>query len=239
MAYLNTFADDWIGHAACDTAYGASLAVDVVKTFMGKNFTGYAIGDDDDEEPLWLRLKWGVAIASRALDVWTSCRHRNDDASVRRRSAIRVAHFSKIIVLPTSGTQLRTNCQLGASGVFRCINRPWACHQSSCSIVVSVRVWVSFSSGLGLRRVTGARRRVLSVGTDDSGTVEARCQPELCRSLMGDRVLEGNGMETLMDDTCTWSLSYFYSVDARLGLAREAEGLGGLRNVYRTKPHRQ
>ena len=123
-------------------------------------------------------------------------------------------------------------------GVFRCINRPWACHQSSCNMVVLVRVWVRFRSGLGLRSATGARRRVSSVGTADSGTVEARCQPELCRSLTGKRVLKGNGMETLIDKTCTWSLSYFYSVDARLGLTCEEEGSGALRNVYRAKPHR-
>eukprot|EP00904_Undaria_pinnatifida_P011040 jgi/Undpi1/7066/HiC_scaffold_21.g09540.m1 len=81
VTYLKTLADDWIGHAAYDTAYGAFLAVNVVKTFMGENYPGYTIDHDSNEEPLWLRLKWGVAIASRALDVWTSCRHGIDDTS--------------------------------------------------------------------------------------------------------------------------------------------------------------
>lgn len=93
VTYLKTLANDWIGHAAYDTAYGAFLAVNVVKTFMGENYAGYTIDHDGNKDPLWLRLKWGVAIASRALDVWTSCRHGIDDTSVKRRCAIRITIF--------------------------------------------------------------------------------------------------------------------------------------------------
>lgn len=58
--------------AAGATAHGISLAVDVVQTFLGPLRADYNPDQEEGDEPLWRRLKWGTAIAARALDVWSA-----------------------------------------------------------------------------------------------------------------------------------------------------------------------
>ena len=53
-------------------AYGTSLAVRVVQALLGPEKAGNRRRQKKGGEPLWLRLKWGIAIASRAFDVWSA-----------------------------------------------------------------------------------------------------------------------------------------------------------------------
>ena len=50
-------------------SHGVSLALDVVRTLRGPRKVGCDLGIEDGGEPLWLHLKWGIALAARALDV--------------------------------------------------------------------------------------------------------------------------------------------------------------------------
>ena len=75
----------WAGYASFDTTRGAYLAVKVIETFLGDRHPGYACTEKNDEDPTWLKLKWGVAIASRALD-WSSCRNGFDGGLVSQIS---------------------------------------------------------------------------------------------------------------------------------------------------------
>lgn len=85
LAYITALRVLWIGYASCDTARGACLAVNVIKTFMGDGCPEFAFTENKVGYPIWLKLKWGVAIASRALDVWTSCRNGFNGDLVSRK----------------------------------------------------------------------------------------------------------------------------------------------------------
>ena len=73
--YIEELQAKWIGVPAADEAkHGTSLAVDIVRTLLGPGDKGYREGEEEKkgQDPLWRRLKWGVAIAARALDVWSA-----------------------------------------------------------------------------------------------------------------------------------------------------------------------
>lgn len=72
IIYVRTQQNNWSGRDDSDTAFGASLAVDVVKTLQGNVAEAAATEENSDVEPMWLKLKWGIAIAARALDVWSA-----------------------------------------------------------------------------------------------------------------------------------------------------------------------
>lgn len=90
MAYITELRETWNGHTEHDSSRGAHLALEVVKVFWGDLCTGYRGTEKEGEDPVWLKLKWGVAIASRALDAWTAAsngfevdmvRHQRRDCS--------------------------------------------------------------------------------------------------------------------------------------------------------------
>ena len=85
LAYRTSLRVSWVGYASFDTTRGAYLAVKVIETFLGDRHPGYACTEKNDEDPTWLKLKWGVAIASRALD-WSSCRNGFDGGLVSQIS---------------------------------------------------------------------------------------------------------------------------------------------------------
>lgn len=52
--------------------HGISLAVSVVRELRGPSKAGRGLDQEDGREPAWLELKWGIALAARALDVKTA-----------------------------------------------------------------------------------------------------------------------------------------------------------------------
>ena len=76
VTYVKELHTRWAGHAEYDNTRGACLAVEVITMFWGDRCPSYVdttgkVGGD----PAWLKLKWGVAIASRALDAWTAAKN--------------------------------------------------------------------------------------------------------------------------------------------------------------------
>lgn len=73
----------WHGHEEGDAAFGVSLAVCVVTTLLGlpaadgatEQRQGSRGRGEAGLEPHWLQLKWGVAVVSRAFDVWSAFAH--------------------------------------------------------------------------------------------------------------------------------------------------------------------
>lgn len=72
LALVNSAEAEWKGRRVDDQAHGMKLAVSVVRILMGPSIVdvpemrrGVELGN----EPDWLRLKWGLVIASRSLDV--------------------------------------------------------------------------------------------------------------------------------------------------------------------------
>lgn len=63
--------DAWEQRSAAHliTEFGVSLAVGVVRTLRGLSESGRRLGGPQGGEPLWRRLKWGMILAARALDV--------------------------------------------------------------------------------------------------------------------------------------------------------------------------
>ena len=70
VSYVDALKSKWRGVPTHQKlAHGVSLALDVVRTLRGPSKVGCGLGIEDGSEPLWLQLKWGIALAARALDV--------------------------------------------------------------------------------------------------------------------------------------------------------------------------
>lgn len=87
ISYVKKKKDSWSRRDERDANFGASLAVDVVKTLSGGDCPKEACEGKPHGEPEWLRLKWGIAIAARALDVCSARvnTYCGDMVSQRRR----------------------------------------------------------------------------------------------------------------------------------------------------------
>lgn len=72
ISFVRTQQNSWSGREDSDTDFGVSLAVDVITTLQGKDTQAGAKAGKSNGEPMWLKLKWGMAVASRALDVWSA-----------------------------------------------------------------------------------------------------------------------------------------------------------------------
>lgn len=83
VGYVRELEEAWHGRDADDPAFGVSLAVGVVTTLLGPPEVSGAMDEKEalerpEEEgldPQWLQLKWGVAVVSRAFDVWAAFEH--------------------------------------------------------------------------------------------------------------------------------------------------------------------
>ena len=70
VSYVDALKSKWRGVPTHQKlAHGVSLALDVVRTLLGPSKVESGLGIEDGSEPLWLQLKWGIALAARALDV--------------------------------------------------------------------------------------------------------------------------------------------------------------------------
>eukprot|EP00904_Undaria_pinnatifida_P008460 jgi/Undpi1/4744/HiC_scaffold_18.g08097.m1 len=74
VSYAEGLKRDWRKQpAGVSTAeFGTSLAVGVVRTLRGLSRDGSLIEGVGGADPLWLKLKWGMATAARALDVFAA-----------------------------------------------------------------------------------------------------------------------------------------------------------------------
>lgn len=71
LGYIDGLMDKWSGRDA-DESFGINLAVAVVRQLRGPstvNVTEMRHNVELGGEPEWLRLKWGLVIVSRGLDV--------------------------------------------------------------------------------------------------------------------------------------------------------------------------
>lgn len=85
VVYTKSLRAKWTGHDDFDTTRGAYLAVEAVRMFWGDKCPGYVGTEGEGEDPAWLKLKWGVAIASRSLDAWAAARNGFDVDMVSHR----------------------------------------------------------------------------------------------------------------------------------------------------------
>ena len=75
---LVSYAEELVGAwehrpaAQLTTEFGVSLAIDVVHTLRGLSESGRLVENPQGGEPLWRKLKWGMTIAARALDVYAA-----------------------------------------------------------------------------------------------------------------------------------------------------------------------
>lgn len=84
--YIEEKRDRWSAHDSDEgTEFGASLAVEVVQTLRGGDRPNVAQRETPDGEPEWLKLKWGIAIAARALDACSASANGYGGDMVRRR----------------------------------------------------------------------------------------------------------------------------------------------------------
>ena len=84
--YIKEKRDRWSAHDNDEgTEFGASLAVEVVQTLRGGDRSNVGPGETPDIEPEWLKLKWGIAIAARALDVCSASGNSYGGDMVRKR----------------------------------------------------------------------------------------------------------------------------------------------------------
>ena len=99
VEYIRQLSSSWVGHAEYDTTCGARLGVEVITTFWGDRCPSY-VGPNskDGDDPTWLKLKWGVAIASRSLDAWTAAKNNF--------SVDAVSHYPREYYTHTSGEAL-------------------------------------------------------------------------------------------------------------------------------------
>lgn len=83
ISYVRELQGAWHGRDAGDSAFGVSLAVGVVTTLLGPPEVDGGMDEkerlegeeEEGQEPQWLQLKWGVAVVSRAFDVWSAFKH--------------------------------------------------------------------------------------------------------------------------------------------------------------------
>ena len=75
VTYVKTLKASWKDYPDYDTTRSAFLVVEVVKMFSGDEYVGCVGTEKTGGGPTWLKLKWGVAIASRTLDAWTAAKN--------------------------------------------------------------------------------------------------------------------------------------------------------------------
>lgn len=69
IAYVDELKLTWDNQ---EPEHGISLAVSVVRELRGPSKAGCGRDQEKGREPAWLELKWGIALAARALDVKTA-----------------------------------------------------------------------------------------------------------------------------------------------------------------------
>lgn len=83
--------------AQLTTDFGVSLAVGVVRTLGGLSESGCRLEGPQGGEPLWRRLKWGMTIAARALDV--SAAPGNFSQSFKEEDLVSKSGFGALLLL--------------------------------------------------------------------------------------------------------------------------------------------
>ena len=65
VSYVDALKSKWRGVPThLKLAHGVSLALDIVRALRGPFKVGCGLGIEDGGEPLWLQLKWGIALAA-------------------------------------------------------------------------------------------------------------------------------------------------------------------------------
>ncbi|CAM9189562.1 unnamed protein product [Laminaria digitata] len=111
IADLVSYAEGLVGAwekrpaAQSTTEFGISLAVGVVRTLRGRSKSGSLIQGKRGGKPLWLKLKWGMTIAARALDVFAAPRGMDEADLVKLHTfgeSIEIDVGSKYALLSTA-----------------------------------------------------------------------------------------------------------------------------------------
>ncbi|CAM9450533.1 unnamed protein product, partial [Laminaria digitata] len=94
------------------TEFGVSMAVGVVRTLRGRSKKGGPLIEGArGDKPLWLKLKWGMVIAARALDVFAASRDMDEADLVKLRTfgeSIEIDVGSKYALLTTAAEKPAT-----------------------------------------------------------------------------------------------------------------------------------